>query len=316
MTTAPAPQAPLWRTAQVTGVMLAAVLLVGLIWWPKPSLDLLWNIVIPLVPASLLVTPRLWRNVCPLATLNMLLNRPGGRTLTGGALRIAGAGGIVLLLMLVPARRFLFNTNGLALAVTIGAVLLVAVVMGLRFDAKAGFCNAFCPVLPVERLYGQAPLAHLSNPRCVPCTHCTSHGCIDLVPRKSIAHTVYVRGNGAGTGWLATPFGLFAAAFPGFVVGYFTTADAALAQAGAVYLHVGVWSGASLALVGLLTLALQVPLAKAAPVLGATAVTLYYWYAGPSLADALHLGALGGHVLRGAAGILVLSWLLRHVRGS
>jgi hypothetical protein len=48
------------------------VLLVGLVVESATTLSLLWNLVIPLVPASLLVAPQLWRNVCPLATLNMV----------------------------------------------------------------------------------------------------------------------------------------------------------------------------------------------------------------------------------------------------
>ena len=43
---------------------------------------------------------------------------------------------------------------------------LAAWMLGRRGERKAGFCNALCPILPVERLYGQAPLVAAGNPRC------------------------------------------------------------------------------------------------------------------------------------------------------
>ena len=111
---------------------------------------------------------------------------------------------------------------------------------------KAGFCNSICPVLPVERLYGQAPLATLSNPRCPDCTLCTPRGCIDLSPSKSVAQTFGpVRRSQA---WLFTSFGVFAGSFPGFVLGYFTWQDVPFAAAGTVYLAVGLVSAGSYAI--------------------------------------------------------------------
>ena len=40
-------------------------------------------------------------------------------------------------------------------------------------------------------------------------------------------------------------FGVFAAAFPGFVVGYYTTADVPLTGALSVYLHIGLYAAIS-----------------------------------------------------------------------
>ena len=56
--------------------------------------------------------------------------------------------------MLVPARRFLCNEHGIALAVVVISVAVAALAFGAVFDFKAGFCNAICPGLPVEKLYG------------------------------------------------------------------------------------------------------------------------------------------------------------------
>ena len=129
----------LWKTAQAIGALATAVLLVGLVAQPEVGLFILWNVLIPLVPISLLLSPLIWRNVCPLATINMGLNRKAvTRKLTQKAAAKTGIVAVSLLVLLVPARRFLFNTDGMALAIVIVAVALLALVLGAFFDTKAG----------------------------------------------------------------------------------------------------------------------------------------------------------------------------------
>jgi len=207
----------------------------------------LWNILIPVVPASLLITPVLWRGVCPLATINMASNGLISRKrVNGKLLSYGGMVGIALLIILVPARRFLFNQDAMILGATVATVGALAFILGSLYDQKAGFCSTICPVLPVERLYGQRPLLDLGNPRCPTCSACTSKGCIDLSPAKSMAQ---VLGPGrSGNAWLKSGFGIFAAAFPGFVFGYFATSDTTPASAVTVYLSVGLWAAVSYAI--------------------------------------------------------------------
>lgn len=298
-----------WRTLQVLAVITLSVVLAGLITWPDATLAVLWNVIIPLVPASLLLSPALWRNICPLATANLALNWPSGRKLEPGAHRVTGVIAFALLFLLVPARRFLFNTDGVVLAAVIGAVVALAVVSGLLFDAKAGFCNAICPLLPVERLYGQRPLLRIANPRCVPCTLCTVQGCLDLSPPKSVAH-VLGRAR-ASHAWLRTGFGAFAAAFPGFVVGYFTTVNVPLREAPGVYLHVALWCIASVAATAVIARLFRIDATRALTLLAATAALIYYWFSATAMADTLRLGDVGTVGLRLAAAGLVIYWLTR-----
>lgn len=303
----------LWRTAQLLGVVATAILLAGLVTQPDLALDILWNVLIPLVPASLLISPAIWRNVCPLATLNLLTNRPSvSRTLTSGLLPGAGAIGIVLLVVMVPARRFLFNTDGLALAITIAAVAVLALALGRFFKLKAGFCNAICPVLPVERLYGQYPLMRVNNPRCVPCTMCTAKGCIDLNPSKSIAQTFGSARRSQA--WLLSSFGVFAAAFPGFVLGYYTTQDGPLATAGSVYLHIAVWALASYLATVLLVWLFRASAIRAMVVLAAAAAGLYYWFAADTVTTAFEIQGAPTTAIRVLALALVAIWLWRAVQ--
>jgi hypothetical protein len=286
-------------------------LLGGLVVVPEPSLELLWNVVIPLVPASLLVAPALWRNVCPLATLNLLANRRAGRRLGPPTTSHLWAIGILLLLILVPARRFLFNTNGPALATTVIAVALGALLLGWVFSIKAGFCNTICPVLPVERLYGQAPLLSVGNPRCPSCSLCTPVACLDLTPTRSISQVLGPRHRSRW--WFLSGYGIFAAAFPGFVIGYNTVADGPLGTAFPVYGHIGTWMAASFAVAVVAIVAFRLSAARTMIGLAGVAAGIYYWYGSRTIAEALGLGQTGATLLRTMFLGLVAVWVGRAV---
>ncbi len=304
---APAMGRTAWKAAKHLALAATVALVAALMVRPEAALKVLWNGIIPLLPASFLLTPALWRSVCPLATLNEATNTRSGRRTPPAFFRIAGPAGIVLLGALVPARHFLFNVNGPALAGVIVAVGGLALVLGGRFAVRSGFCNGICPVLPVERLYGQHPLLDVRNPRCAPCALCTETGCLDLVPKKSVRLTL---GSGYHSyAWLKTGFGVFAAAFPGFVAGYYTSADGA--EAGQVYLHVFLWAAGSYAATALIVRLFRVRAETALPVLAAAAAGLYYLFAAPVVAGAFGLPGTWVWGMRGAAAALVAVWLAR-----
>lgn len=298
---------PTWRAAQFIGVVLTVALLAAFVMRPDVSLHLLWDMVIPLLPAVFLVNPVIWRNVCPLATLNELGSRRNAvRLLPPQALTATWAVGIVLLVLMVPARRFLFNAHGLAMTVTVSAVAALALASGLVASRRAGFCNSLCPVLPVEKLYGQAPVLDVGSARCVDCNRCVSLGCPDLAGRKSAVQSV---AGGRGRPWILSPFGLFACAFPGFIIGYFTTADGPLSLALSTYATVGMWAAGSVGVAALLLG--RVRAARALLVLGTASIGLYYWFAAPRLADAYGGTAMAGQVLRALALAGIAAWAWR-----
>jgi hypothetical protein len=308
------PSQRLWQVGQILGVLLTAGLIYGLWFRPSQSLTILWSVVIPVLPASFLVTPALWRNLCPLASANMALNRWAKRPAVPRRLApYAGGIGIALLALMVPARRFLFNGDGVVLGITIIVIVVLALGLGAVYQAKAGFCNALCPVLPVERLYGQHPLVELGNPRCPVCTVCTT-GCIDIAPRKSIP-AVLGRGRRSHE-WLTSTFGIFAAAFPGFVLGYFTVDDGPLSSAGAIYLHIGVAALGSYLLTAAVVKLGSVRAQMMMPVLAALAAGVYYWFASPVFAEAVRLPPIAGQVIRVAALGLVAFWLFKALASS
>lgn len=302
-----------WTIAR--GMAMAATLLLLVALWirPGPALLALWYIIIPVLPATFFVTPALWRGLCPLASLNEWGNRvrpaPEIPPATLGLLR---ATGLVLFLLLVPARHFLFNEHGRFLALVILAVGGAALFLGVVYPVRSAWCNGLCPVLPVELLYGQAPLQPTERSRCPTCTVCTPRGCIDLAGEKTILQVV---GPGRRSrAWLATPHGAFFAALPGFIVGYNVVGDGALASAPAVYGTIFEWSLGSLALAGLVVGLFGVPSRRILPLLAALAGVAYYWFAGPAIA--LHLG-LGRPVslMIQLAGIALVLWWARKQPG-
>lgn len=301
---------PLWRSARLIALAATLALVAALFVVPATALTLLWDVAIPVLPAVFLINPKLWRNVCPLATCNLMFQgRFGTRPLPGRLLPGAGLIGIVLLLLMVPARRFLFNENGPVLAVTILAVAALALLLGALFGRKAGFCNSICPVLPVERLYGQYPLLAARNAHCASCSRCVSQACIDLAPGKSAAQTL-----GAtqfSHAWLQTGFGAFAAGFPGFVLGYYLTENGPLASAGHVYLTVGAWTLASYLLTQLAVRSLGIRAITAVRGLGALAIGLYYWFVAAAVASHLELADEAIGAIRVGASLLLALWAWR-----
>lgn len=291
----------------VLGVTVA--LIVGLVAWPAIALSVLWDLLIPVLPASFLIAPQLWRGICPLATLNQCSSGLlGRRQLSGRLLVAANAAGILLLVLMVPARRFAFNENGPALAATIVAVAALALSLGALFGGRGGFCNAVCPVLPVERFYGQHPIWGLDNRRCDRCTVCVPKGCLDLDPPRSFSHAM---GREVGRHrWLTTTYGAFAAAFPGFIVGYFTLDNVPLTAALDVYVWVVLCLAGSYLAAAAVVLTFGLGREVSLAILVAAAVGLYYWWAAPRVAGALGVPETGPVLLRSAMLALVAVWLV------
>lgn len=277
-----------WRPLQAISVVSALAVIALLFFAPEVGLYVTWYILIPLVPVLLLVAPMVWRNLCPIAVLSQLPDAFGirpRRPLPLSPQLGATVGAVILFLIIVPLRPALFNVNGPALAIFTLSVVVVAVVAAFVFPGKAGWCASLCPVLPVERIYGQSPMIRAQHAHCSTCDSCI-RACYDLRPSHSIQDIVSLeppsRSNEAQ--FLRTPMGIFTAGFPGFIVGYFTLAPNA--TVGATYLHVLIWFAASAVVLGLLQLAVLRNRWTATRALGALAAGLYYWFTVPSVLDA------------------------------
>lgn len=298
----------LWSIARWSALAAVPLLLLWLVLAPAIALKALWYVIIPALPATFFLTPAIWRGVCPLATLNEMGNALGKQRSPSPRMLLAfSVGSVVLFHLMVPARHFLFNQNGPVLAGTVAAVGGLALVLGALFTVRSAFCNALCPVLPVELLYGQAPLVQMDRGRCSTCTVCTPRGCLDLAEQKAIPQLLGTSRHTAR--WLATPYGVFFAALPGFIIGYNQVQDGSLNSAAIVYATTLVWSLASFLLVVVTVLALRLHSRLALPLIAATAGGIYYWYAGPAIMTQLSAGAWLGSGIR-IGGIGLVGWWL------
>jgi hypothetical protein len=143
---------------------------------------------------------------------------------------------------------------------------------------------------------------------------CTTKGCIDLAPDKSISQILGRAGRNHK--WLTNWFGIFAAAFPGFVIGYYTSTDVPLSQAGMTYLHVAIWAFGSYLVANLVVRVLNLSATLAATILAGAAAGLYYWFAGPTIATEFSFGRTAVWTIRALGLGLVLIWLGRGVEWS
>ncbi len=308
----PPREAALWSIARWSALAAVPLLLLWLLIEPTRALQALWYVAIPVLPASFFVSTAIWRGVCPLATLNEMGNKLGTQRTPSPTLLLAfSVGGLVLFHLMVPARHFVFNENGPVLAGTVAAVGGLALVLGALFTVRSAFCNALCPVLPVELLYGQAPLVRMDRGRCTTCTMCTPRGCLDLAQRKAIPQLLGTSRHTAQ--WLATPYGAFFAALPGFIIGYSQVKDGPLSSAAMVYATTLGWSLASFLVTAGAVLALRLHSRLALPIVAALAGGIYYWYAGPAITSQLAAGAWLGSGIRMVGIGLVAFWLVRTI---
>ena len=309
------PVPPAWTGAKWAVLVGAGALLAALVAEPAAANRAFWYAIVPLLPGVFLVNAEVWRNLCPVATLSTL--REGDATvrpLTRHAARRWTGVGIVLFLVLVPLRHVLFETSGTATALLIAGAALGAVGGGLLLDRKAGFCNSFCPILPVERLYGQRPMARVSNARCVPCRACTQHACFDLNPERS--GLVALGPSARSSRWMLTSFGAFSIALPGFVVGFslapdMTAGASALSGAAGIYAVVALGACASWLMLGALFTLFDVRPARALLWAAAAAVCAYYWFTPAAIVRAWALDPAWLPFLRISAFLLVGTWTWR-----
>ncbi len=271
----------IWDAARVLSILGTCALCVTLFVAPHAGLFIFWSLLVTLLPLVFLLAPGFWRNVCPLAAVHQLPRRfSRGRKLTlPAALQRHGyLVAIGLFLVIAPARKVLFNSNGAAVAVLLLGVFAAAFTAGTVFKGKSGWCSSFCPLLPVQRIYGQTPFAVVRNSHCEPCVGCTVN-CYDFNPRAAQLADVHdddeQRGNYRR---------LFAGAFPAFVIAFYTV------PAGHGWGIASMYGSFALAvLLGLgaffiLDVTLPIPAATMTALFGAAALNAFYWFNAPLLA--------------------------------
>ena len=85
----------------------------------------------------------------------------------------------------------------------------------MLLKGKSGWCSTICPLLPVQRIYGQTPLLMVANAHCQPCVGCVKN-CYDFNPRAA-----YLADLNEGDTYWSGYRKYFVGAFPGLIVGFF-----------------------------------------------------------------------------------------------
>ncbi len=212
---------PLWVWHAVRAVVVAGALglIATLFIAPRTGLIAWWLFVLPVIPMLLMLAPGIWRNVCPMATVNQyprLFGFTRGRTVPAWLTRrtiLIQAG---LYFLLISTRAPLFDHDGRAVGVLMALALALACLGGVVFKGKSGWCGTFCPLMPIQRLYGQTPAVVVPNSHCATCVGCTPN-CLDFNPRLAVVADVHEADQ-----FRLSQLELFAGTFPGFVVAFFT----------------------------------------------------------------------------------------------
>jgi len=285
-----------WDWLRAGSLIAAAGLVAALLFAPAAGLLVFWGLLVPTLPLIFFLAPGFWRNVCPLATMNQIPRRLGlSRAATAppwlqSYAFVIGFGAFVLI---ASSRKWLFNTSGPATAALVVGLLLAALLGGLLLKGKSGWCSSLCPLLPVQRLYNQTPFVTVANSHCTPCVGCTKN-CYDFNP--GVAYLVDLYDDDR---YYSGYRKFFAAAMPGFVVGYFTLPNPPAISIAAMYLGLAAAMAVSVAVFFTLDTFVKVSANKLTALAAAAAINLFYWFGLPTW-----LATVGG-----LAGVGLPEWL-------
>ncbi len=208
------------KIIQIIVWTVGLIIVFCLFFYPQIGLTIFWDILIPVAPFLLVIASGIWRNICPLATTNLLprhfnlSKRKIMSSLTQSKLQLIS---IVALYTLVPLRHVLFNTNGMATGFLLLGAAFIGLIMSSQYDWKSGWCASLCPIHPVEKLYGSNTILTLPNAHCTSCVNC-SVPCPDATPNINpsiVKKNIFQKINA-----ILTIGGL-----PGFIWGWFHVAD-------------------------------------------------------------------------------------------
>jgi nitrite reductase (NADH) large subunit len=307
-----------WHVIRICSVLAYLALCVTLFIRPAGGQFWFFKVIVPLLPILFFTAPGLWRNICPLAASNQTPRVRGfTRALTPPEwLRRYGALiSIVLFFGITSTRIAFFNSNGAGLSVLLLLTILGAFAMGIMFKGKSGWCSSTCPLLPLQRVYGQTPFAMVPNSHCQPCVGCTKN-CYDF--RPGVAYQADL--HDPDPNWSA-PRKLFVSALPGYILGFFLLVEHPGIALPEVYLRLALFFVGSVGLFFALQALLSARLTVLIAFWAATAISIFYWFSGITLEDSfatitgLHLPWLRW-AIRVIVWVLALFWIARtYVKG-
>lgn len=303
-----------WDILRVVSISCAIAAIAGLFVFPKLFLTIIWGILIPILPIVFFIAPGVWRNICPFATMNQIprrlkLNR--GKKLPN-ALKDAGYTiAIVLFVLAISLRPFLLNHSEIAIACVIFGMLFFALLGGIIFEGKSGFCSTICPLLPIQRVYGQTPFIPVRNAHCDPCVGCVKN-CYDFNPKIA-----YLADLDEKEQAFSLPRKVFIGSLPGLLLGYFFIDVALTAEYFDYFIEYMIYLLVSNGLFFTLLALLHAKPFYITTLFTVASINIYYWFSLPILFSTLDQ-LTGVHVpdivrisLLSVLGFVSLIWIYR-----
>ena len=275
----------IWHILRFLTFLVTLFVVYILFTYPELGLTLFWKLFIPLLPASFALIPGLWRNICPMAFLNQIpqLTGFGGQhTLPNWARNLALLLSIVAFIVFVISRAPLLNNSATAVGIVIISVLLLAFVGGLIFKGRSGWCGTFCPLAPLQKLYGHAPLLMVRNGYCKHCIGCQKN-CYDFNPRAAIFSDL----RDSDLRW-SDKRKYFAALLPGLIIGFFNAGQPAETGLGPYYLSILLPPLVTIGFYQTLQNIFHISQYKLVALFSLTALALFYWYGTPVIASGVN----------------------------
>jgi NADPH-dependent 2,4-dienoyl-CoA reductase/sulfur reductase-like enzyme/ferredoxin len=303
-----------WWGVRTVGVLATLTVVALLVVVPKTGLRITWGIGIPLLPILFFVAPGLWRNICPLAASNQTprvlglsraMDPPPWLKRSGYAISIS------LFVLFISLRKAGLQTNGPLTGLLLFGALASGFTAGMLLKGKSGWCSSICPLLPVQRIYGQTPFALVGNSHCQPCVGCTKN-CYDFNPRAAYLADL----NDQDESWTAARK-FFIAIFPGLILGFFEVPNVPNVSAPLMYGHLALYAAASAAVFFLVDSFVPVSAHKLTTLYAAAALNIFYWFAFPTIVKAITGdGSPGALTWSARAALLALTglWIVRTYR--
>lgn len=255
------------------------VVMLGVMWLvafaPDTGFAIFWKVLIPSLPLLFATAPGIWRQICPMAMLNQIPRTFGfsqERTLPVKFKNLAYFVSVLSFFFLVSLRHVYFNTEPAALLTLVFGALALAFLGGLFFKGRSGWCGTFCPLAPIQKAYGHAPLFTVKNGYCPTCVGCQKN-CYDFNPRAAFLSDLK-----DSDLWYAGHKKFFVAGLPGFAIAFFTASDPASTGLGIYYLYLAGWIVTTLGLYMAARIFIRTSDYMAAAVSAMSALVIFYWF--------------------------------------
>ncbi|WP_223885384.1 FAD-dependent oxidoreductase [Nocardia colli] len=271
----------MWHLVRIASIAVYLEMIVAMFVRPAGGLFVFFGVVVPLLPGLFLIAPGLWRNSCPLAATNQIprvLRFTRGKNPPDWLYARGYLGATTLFFGIAGARLAGLDRNGVAAGTVLLLVLIAAFTGGFLFKGKSGWCSSICPLFPLQRAYGQTPFVTVPNSHCEPCVGCAKN-CFDLKPRSAYQADL----TDPELAWSA-PRKLFAAALPGFVLGFFTLAGRTETSLGQRYSVLALFMVVAVGLFFALDAMTPLSIATISVGYSALALNIFYWFAAATLA--------------------------------